>query len=112
MRKDIKERIVEALRSGKYEQGKYTLKRRGRHCCLGVMCDVLKDDEEFRDLIEIRDDQIWTKTAKGELSESVKLSRALSGRIGFAPYSQKVLFRMNDTGMSFETIADWIERNL
>lgn len=31
---------VAALRSGKYKQGKNRLKHAGRHCCLGVACDV------------------------------------------------------------------------
>lgn len=40
MKEDIKRQWVEALRSGKYEQGAGALLRDGRYCCLGVLCDL------------------------------------------------------------------------
>lgn len=36
----LKAKWVEALRSGKYRQGRSTLKHSGSFCCLGVLCDV------------------------------------------------------------------------
>ena len=44
MNKEIKARWVEALRSGNYEQGRYNLRRDDQFCCLGVLCDVVKDE--------------------------------------------------------------------
>ena len=40
MDQNIKKQWVEALRSGKYEQGKDWLQNEGRFCCLGVLCDL------------------------------------------------------------------------
>lgn len=31
---------VDALRSGKYKQGRYSLNKNGKFCCLGVACEV------------------------------------------------------------------------
>ncbi len=37
---DIKKLWVDALRSGEYPQGRYSLSKNGRYCCLGVLCDL------------------------------------------------------------------------
>lgn len=43
--KDLVKRWVAALRSGKYIQGGGALKtKRDRYCCLGVLCDVVKEE--------------------------------------------------------------------
>lgn len=47
MNKEIKARWIEALRSGNYEQGRYNLRRRDEFCCLGVLCDIVKDDVNY-----------------------------------------------------------------
>lgn len=40
MDKLIKSQWLQALRSGKYEQCKGSLKDKGAYCCLGVLCDL------------------------------------------------------------------------
>jgi hypothetical protein len=40
MRPEIKKLWAGALRSGRYRQGKYTLRRGDEFCCLGVLCDL------------------------------------------------------------------------
>lgn len=47
MRADVRDKWVEALRSGEYEQGTAQMKYEDlngvtRHCCLGVLCDLAK----------------------------------------------------------------------
>jgi len=37
---NIKKQWIEALRSGKYKQGRYWLRHRNEFCCLGVLCDL------------------------------------------------------------------------
>jgi hypothetical protein len=48
MDQHIKEEWTQALRSGEYEQGEGALRQDGddgtlKHCCLGVLCDIVKD---------------------------------------------------------------------
>jgi len=44
MSKELIKTWVEALRSGKYEQGTFVLRSKDdKFCCLGVLCDVVKD---------------------------------------------------------------------
>jgi len=40
MNQEIKQRWIQALRSGEYKQGTSTLKFQDRFCCLGVLCDL------------------------------------------------------------------------
>jgi hypothetical protein len=34
--------LVEALESGQYEQGRWSLSKDGKFCCLGVACEVAR----------------------------------------------------------------------
>jgi len=36
----VKKKWLAALKSGKYRKAKGHLKHHGRHCCLGVLCDL------------------------------------------------------------------------
>ncbi len=54
MKKEIATKWIEALRSGKYKQGKSRLKKYDQtYCCLGVLCEISglgefeKGDEEY-----------------------------------------------------------------
>lgn len=50
MKKEIKEKWLKALRSGKYKQGQHYLKLGNNFCCLGVLCDLhRKEDPEKRE---------------------------------------------------------------
>jgi hypothetical protein len=40
MHREIAEQWIAALRSGKYEQGRNTLRDGDSFCCLGVLCDL------------------------------------------------------------------------
>jgi hypothetical protein len=44
MKPEIKQRWVEALRSGDYKQGRGYLLQSGEYCCLGVLCDLAGKD--------------------------------------------------------------------
>lgn len=109
MTPELKQKWIEALRSGKYKQTRRKLKaRNGSMCCLGVLCDVMGrkwkwdeglgkyigDDEVIR-LKELRDAGIET---------GIGLSLAEMNDGEFAPQEGKKY--------SFAEIADWIENNL
>jgi len=52
MDQSIKEKWVEALRSGDYEQGEGALRQKdkkngsNKYCCLGVLCDIVEEEVE------------------------------------------------------------------
>jgi len=93
LRVRFKKRWVEALRSGKYEQGKFTLISPNRKfCCLGVAFDLLHP---------------------GEYTVLKALTYQQRKKIGLGRAEQLCLTMKNDYGkQSFDDIANWIEKNL
>jgi hypothetical protein len=109
---NLKTKWVEALRSGKYEQGKRALCHEGKFCCLGVLADVSglgkwitrAPDER---LFEFVPDDLGATTLPDGFLQQAELS----------PADQGELWRLNDgvSGRrehSFTEIADYIEANL
>jgi len=101
---DFKERWIEALSSGKYNQGENSLYEDGNYCCLGVACIV-----EGLTIRDIERRPYITKSMSSSPSLSV-LSKASITSTSDLDY---VIAEMNDEkGMSFLDIANWIEKNL
>ncbi len=48
-RDEYRARVLAALRSGEYKQGRGALRSSGRFCCLGVICDTLKEELELEE---------------------------------------------------------------
>jgi hypothetical protein len=111
MNLEIKQKWLEALRSGKYEQGRRVLRSADdKYCCLGVLCDLI-------------DPNAWTPG--GSYFESIGVCAVkhrgfyesmpgggIREEAGLGPYESEKLAEMNDAGESFETIAKYIEENL
>jgi len=109
MKKRNKKIWIEALRSGKFKQGRGTLYKDGKHCCLGVAYDVLVhgdwvDDEYDR----------WCIPHIGNsgYDERDELPGYIRRKLGISPDRMQTLISMNDNGHSFNEIADWIEENM
>jgi hypothetical protein len=113
---EIKQRWLDALRSGKYNQGTGFLRRKDNEfCCLGVLCDVVKDQtrgewvEPYDGFDDYNVTGPWTfADGDGEhvdgypsdlVYEVTGLDRDLAG----------ALAGLNDAGDDFEYIADRIE---
>lgn len=98
----LKAKWVDALRSGDYQQGEMFLRRDGKHCCLGVLCELAG--------IEISEGGGMVKGPyeKDDYEPIYKV-------IGSVDAAQE-LWRMNDghgrPKRSFSEIADYIEKNL
>ncbi len=45
MNPEIKAAWLEALRSGRYKQGRGSLRENDEYCCLGVLCDIVPKAE-------------------------------------------------------------------
>lgn len=116
MNPEIKQRWIEALKSGQYWQGKNLLKQEDSegqitYCCLGVLCELYLEDypEAFGG---------WVRTEKGEFSLDSQ-GAALPGAVrewsgmesSLGGYGGGgALFLDNDTyNKSFGEIAEIIE---
>lgn len=99
MDKELKTKWIEALRSGKYYQGKGRLKDSfDRYCCLGVLCDVSNIQINKSGLDCIVDDVACGYRPIKKILGEVKVIN---------------LYKMNDLeNMTFDEIADYIEENL
>ena len=130
MRQDIKERWVEALRSGEYRQGRGRLRQRStihesdEYCCLGVLCDLYARDQGvkwekpnyFMNASMMHGN---TRLLPKEVVAWAGLSEAgLVTAIGGVDYDVRIGDQgwassdYNDAGTSFEEIAALIEGSL
>ena len=97
----LKTRWVEALRSGKYVQGRKMLRGEdGKMCCLGVLCHI-SNSERFARM-----------GCYDEVNTSLDFQVFVPGRGGMLKETCRELATWNDTGWTFSEIADWIEDNI
>ncbi len=106
---------VEALRSGKYQQGRMALRdlRTGGFCCLGVACQIsgLGAWSAFPDVAETPMYQIGdVHYSRMYLPYPVRKWLGLATDSGVLVGSGNTLSAKNDGGASFTEIADIIER--
>lgn len=104
---------LEALRSGKYQQGRDVLRAGDSFCCLGVACDLY-------------DSSRWEEGTNcyTQLSfyppEEVRLAFGLPSSYGLGSYGDRGdgkgvtltnwIAHMNDQGNTFSKIADFLEQ--
>lgn len=99
MRAEVKKAWVDALRSGKYKQGRGALRSGGNeYCCLGVLIDVLGID--------------WYPPSDSVMGDSYSIEDSFTYEPKLHPLDSSTLIMMNDEDeMSFAEIADYIEEN-
>ena len=129
MNSKVKEAWVNALRSGKYEQGSERLRGVDGFCCLGVLCDIYAQEHntewEFRGNEEtnLQPMDYWYYEGESEfLPESVmdwaelktnnpSLQVDVDDGEDSWNYNDDVS-NLNDSGYTFSQIADLIEAQL
>ena len=109
----IKAAWVEALRSGKYEQGKQALRAEGnKFCCLGVLCDVLEPNAWSKNTIKGLNG--WRVYSHGGdefcPARRADLSKKQLAYIKLEHRDMWELIGRNDNGDTFAQIADYIEQ--
>ena len=104
MKADVKEDWIEALRSGEHFQTTDRLEdvKTGEQCCLGVLCDIL--DLEWR----IHNGKKYYNFVAGEWRDW----DLPDGCLGLSNLEIANLIHMNDSGATFDEIADYIEAML
>ena len=107
LRPEVKKLWLNALRSGDYQQGHNrlcdTVKGVNKFCCLGVLDDLYKKENPKY----IRTDQYYltTEVQNWAFEDTEKLLKNPS-------VNDVTLSQMNDTGSSFNEIAQVIENNM
>jgi hypothetical protein len=105
----IKQLWIEALRSGRYEQGTGVLRNtNNEYCCLGVLCDI-------------HDDQMWKQPTENTYTYldvemfvplSIQQWAGVTREGELSSAENHTLAYFNDMGSSFEKLADLIEEYL
>lgn len=110
---DIKNEWIERLRSGTIPQ---TINRLGRadgsRCCLGVLCDIAVEHNVITVTTEHRDLPLYDdedSVLPFRVMRWARLDTIDEGRNGHIEAVDEPLSSMNDTGMTFDQIADVIE---
>jgi hypothetical protein len=129
MDKELKQEWIKRLESGVYEQAQETLRAYdldeegnetgvASYCCLGVLCDVLKDQglgdwDRSRfgidpGVFRVEDEDLsYDYVLDGELNYSVR------NYIGMSAEQEQTLITMNDTeSLGFDEIAEFIRTEL
>lgn len=137
MNQTIKQRWVEALRSGQYTQTTGCLKGENGHCCLGVLSELYSQDNPAAKFVPKQDgmmynfevdvrttefmDDYYAGFAYGEnpddsqyiLTEDGDIPWAVAKWADLASAESDHLINMNDSEKrTFAEIADFIEREL
>jgi len=141
MDRTIARNWIEALRSGRYEQGTCYLSRNGRHCCLGVLAEEMGYDLNLYRISEVPGDlfpdfemDTWplggeegdptvllTKEEVSKMKVHLSFNKLLTKEevskmkvhLSFNNNMQSTLAKLNDSrDFSFEEIANIIERQI
>ena len=127
MRKEVAKKWVKALRSGKYKQGQVYLKQfhdngKTEHCCLGVLCELYNDEmkKNHKKMLSTKircknsgTDCVTFNNKEGELPKIVMKWSGVKDSIGrYSTDDTGSLADMNDTGKTFKTISNFIEKNV
>lgn len=99
----IRQRWVDALRSGDYPQGLYNLRTTRGFCCYGVLCELAVADGVMPAADGPDQEGVYSYNgAESLLPAAVKTWASVN-------FGQLSLARRNDDGWTFSQIADAIE---
>lgn len=108
MKASLKQEWINALRSGKYEQGRNYLKTKNRHgvikyCCLGVLCEIANLKFTWDDRLKKFLINDYFQILPYEIIENLQITKNDVDK----------LINLNDVyRCSFTEISYWIEKNI
>lgn len=117
MSPELKANWITALRSGKYSQGKNSLRdSENNYCCLGVLCDIIPNNnwELIGDLYEARIGNGYIESSTSVFPFLMRADYGLNKIINDETREtlHERLIDMNDSGSTFAEIADYIKVNM
>jgi len=115
MKKKVMKQWTKLLRSGKFKQGSGNLLHRGKHCCLGVLCELAL----VEGVCDFEYNQTYNSNRYDQQSGTLPLSvREWSGMKSDIGYLKTLggefpsLAALNDEGgRTFRQLANIIEKN-
>ena len=116
MKQEIKEKWVEALRSGEYSQTKNTLRDKHGFCCLGVLCDLYRKETGLLEWVDegrhfVIDGIGNFTTLNSNVMDWAEL-KDNNPMVWIDNVNITSVAQVNDRGATFSEIADLIEKNL
>jgi hypothetical protein len=105
------------LRSGRFEQGKLYLKQRAslakdnlKYCCLGVACEIFGNDLSIvSSPASPRWDHSFEFVSYPDSEVTITfLPTSLRNYLGLSEASERILAKLNDSGVDFSIIAEII----
>jgi hypothetical protein len=114
MNPQIKQKWVSALRSGDYKQTQGRLHDENGFCCLGVLCDLYRKENQLEWEPSIHSDAYMFQNMVADLPLSVVEWAGVEDSnpyvyVNGGPFT---LADFNDRGSTFNEIADVIEKQL
>lgn len=121
MNPEVKQKWIDALRSGKYEQGSEKLRSVSGYCCLGVLCDLYAQEHDtqwefthpmdywyFGDRSEYLPEPVmdWA----GLNSHNPKMRVDVDEECTWPHYEE--IANLNDRGYTFNDLSNMIEDQL
>jgi len=112
MNPQIKQKWVSALRSGDYQQGRNYLRTDNGFCCLGVLCDLYGKENNVEWNLANNGHNYEFQDKESHLPSSVIEWAGVGDGNPPVNDGESTLVRLNDSGSTFEQIADVIEKQL
>lgn len=126
MTPELKQRWMEALESGKYNQVQGCLRRHNEgtpesqdgYCCLGVLWDLaMVGNEEWTENQTGSVPVVWPGDCGETEYEEAELPHHVKTRVGLTDDECSTLMELNDgtdehEGFTFDGIAMWIKENI
>ena len=112
MNPQIKQKWVDALRSGEYQQGQCYLRTNSGFCCLGVLCDLYGKENNVEWNLVNNGHNYEFQDRESYLPSSVRKWADLEYCNPPVNDEESTLGELNDSGSTFEQIADVIEKKL
>jgi len=112
MNPQIKQKWVDALRSGEYQQTQNYLRKEDGFCCLGVLCDLYGKENNVEWNLANNGHNYEFQEFESYLPSSVRKWAGVEGYNFLVNNGTETLAGLNDTGCTFEEIAHIIENHL
>lgn len=106
MNQEFKEKLIEALQSGKYSKGKGALRRGDDFCCLGVACDLLNPNGWGQICPDKR--VVWGNDELGLVLNFLPRNSRIETEIGLSQGEQHQLAALNDDSDTFDPVIEYL----